>query len=190
MNRRADNPPVSESRTSAIAAAAAVLVGSLWAPWYAIDFSPAARDAVGAQAGQLPGILGDFARQVLTLIPTHIEATAWEVFDKADILLSPARSSRSWPRSSTAWTSPGSPALAAAGTVVVQMIDQPGPNEIVSLKWGAWLALAGALAIVAASRMRSKQPARRADPGAGLDAAVRGPAARLRPGGELRAVLS
>ena len=78
---------MSESRTSAIAAAAAVLVGSLWAPWYAIDFSPAARDAVGAQAGQLPGVLGDFARQVLTMIPTHIEATAWEVFDKADIML-------------------------------------------------------------------------------------------------------
>ncbi len=46
---------------------------------------------------------------------------------------------------------------AAACTVVLQMIDRPGPGEIVSLKWGAWIALAGALAIVGASRMGAKR---------------------------------
>ena len=66
---------MSESRTSAIVAGAAAVAGSLWAPWYAIDFGPQARDAIGRQTGELPGILGDFARERLTLIPMHIEAT-------------------------------------------------------------------------------------------------------------------
>ncbi len=150
---------MSESRTSAIAAAAAVLVGSLWAPWYAIDFSPAAREAVGAQAGQLPGVLGDFARQVVTMLPTHIEATAWEVFEKADVILFACAIVAVMAALIDRMDVAGLAGLVAAGAVVVQMVDRPGPSEVVSLKWGAWLALAGALAIVAASRMRSKQPA-------------------------------
>jgi hypothetical protein len=150
---------VSESRTSAIVAAAAVLIGSLWAPWFALDISPAARDAVSAQAGQLPGVLGDFARQVLTLLPTHIEATAWEVFDKADVVLLVCAIVAVMAALIDRMGVAGLAGAAAAGTVVVQMIDRPGPSEIVSPKWGTWLALAGALAIVGASRMGSKQPA-------------------------------
>ncbi len=155
----ADNTAVSESRTSAITAAAAVLIGSLWAPWYAIDISPAARDAVSGQAGQLPGPLGDFARQVLTLLPTHIEATAWQVFDNADVVLLVCAIVAVMAALIDRVGVAGLAGAAAAGTVVLQMIDRPGPSEIVSLKWGTWLALAGALAIVGASRMSSKQTA-------------------------------
>ena len=150
---------MSESRTSAIAAAAAVLIGSLWAPWYAIDFSPAAREAVGAQAGQLPGVLGEFARQVVTMLPMHIEATAWEVFEKADVILFACAIVAVMAALIDRMDVAGLAGLVAAGAVVVQMVDRPGPSEVVSLEWGAWLALAGALAIVGASRMRSKQTA-------------------------------
>jgi len=30
-------------------------------------------------------VLGELTRQLLTVIPTHIEATGWQVFDKADV---------------------------------------------------------------------------------------------------------
>jgi hypothetical protein len=149
---------VSESRTSAIVASAAVLAGSLWAPWYAIDFTPAARDAAGAQAGRLPGALGDFARQILTLLPTHIEATAWQVFDKADVVLFACAIVAVMAALIDRMDVAGIAGAAAAGTIVLQMADLPGPSELVSLKWGAWLGLAAALAIAGASRMRSERP--------------------------------
>lgn len=154
----ADESKVSESRTSAIVAGAAAVAGSLWAPWYAIDFGPQARSAIGQQTNQLPGILGDFARQMLTLIPTHIEATAWQAFEKADIILFACAIVAVMAALIDRMDVVGIAGGAAACTVVLQMIDRPGPSQIVSLKWGAWLALAGALAIVGASRMASKRP--------------------------------
>ena len=45
---------MNDRRTSVIGAGAAAVAGSLWAPWYAIDFGPAARQAIGAQTNQLP----------------------------------------------------------------------------------------------------------------------------------------
>jgi hypothetical protein len=149
---------MNESRTSAITAGAAVVVGALWAPWYAIDFGPAARSAIGAQAQQLPGVIGEFARQALTLLPTHIEATAWQIFDKADIVLFACAIVAVMASLIDRMDVVAITGLAATGTIVLEMIDQPGPNEIVSLKWGAWVALAGALTIVGASRMPSQRP--------------------------------
>lgn len=150
---------MSESRTSAVLAGAAAVAGSLWAPWYAIDFGPEARNAIGQQTGQLPGVLGDFARQMLTLLPTHIEATAWQAFEKADVVLFACAIVAVMAVLIDRMDVAGIAGGAAAVTVVLQMVDRPGPNEIVSLKWGAWLALAGAVAIVAASRMRSERVA-------------------------------
>jgi hypothetical protein len=148
---------VSDSRTSAIVAGSAAVAGSLWAPWYAIDFGPRARQAIGQQTGQLPGVLGDFARQVLTLLPTHIEATAWQAFEKADVILFACAIVAVMAALIDRMDVAGIAGGAAAITVVLQMIDRPGPSEIVSLKWGAWLALAGAIAIAGASRLRSKR---------------------------------
>jgi hypothetical protein len=150
---------VSESRTSAIVAGAAAVVGSLWAPWYAIDFGPAARGAIGRQTDQLPGVLGDFARQMLTLLPTHIEVTAWQAFDKADVILFACAIVAVMAALIDRMDVVGLAGGAAVCTVVLQMIDRPGPSELMSLKWGAWLALGGALAIVGASRIPSHKPA-------------------------------
>lgn len=155
---------MSESRTSAIVASAAVLVGALWAPWYAIDFSPAVRNAVGAQAGQLPGVLGDLARQMLTLLPAHIEATAWQAFEKADVVLFACAIVAVMAALIDRMDVVAIAGVGAAGTVVLQMVDRPGPHELVSLKWGAWLALAAALAIAGASRMGSRRPVTAAAP--------------------------
>jgi hypothetical protein len=154
----ADDRRVSEARTPVIVAGSAAVVGSLWAPWYAIDFGPGVRGAIGEQTKQLPGVIGDFARQMLTLLPTHIEATAWQAFDKADVILFACAIVAVMAALIDRMDVAGLAGGAAAVTVVLQIVDKPGPNEIVSLKWGAWVALAGALVIVGASRMRSERP--------------------------------
>jgi hypothetical protein len=43
-------------------------------------------------------------------------------------------------------------AAAIAGLVIVHVLDQPGPNEIVAVKAGPWMALAGAAAIAVSAR--------------------------------------
>lgn len=149
---------MSETRTSIVVAGAVAVAGSLWAPWYAIDFGPEAKQAIGQQAGKLPGVIGDFARQMLTLIPEHIEATAWQAFEKADVILLACAIVAVIGALISRMDVVGIAGVAAAATVVIQMVDRPGPSEIVSLKWGPWVALSGALAIVTASRMRSEQP--------------------------------
>jgi hypothetical protein len=136
-----------------------VVAGSLWAPWYAIDFGPRTRGAISAQTDQLPGVIGDFARQMLALLPTHIEATAWQAFEKADVILFACAIVAVMAALIDRMDVVGIAGGAAVCTVVLQMIDRPGPNQIVSLKWGAWLALAGALAIVGASRLTAREPA-------------------------------
>src|ERR1044072_9021649 len=143
----AENARMSETRTSIVVAGAVAVAGSLWAPWYAIDFGPEAKQAIGQQAGKLPGVIGDFARQMLTLIPEHIEATAWQAFEKADIILFACAIVAVMAALIKRMYVAGFAVVAAIATVVLQMIDRPGPAELMSLQWGAWLALAGGVAI-------------------------------------------
>jgi hypothetical protein len=152
---------MNEPRSTAILAGAAAIVAALWAPWYAVDFGPAARDALGRQAGQLPGVLGDLTRQVLTLLPTHIEANAWQALEKGDVVLLVCALAACFAALLARMDVVAIAGTAAAGTVVLLMLDRPGPNSFVSLRWGPWVALAGALLIVGASRFgaRGKAPA-------------------------------
>jgi hypothetical protein len=148
---------VNDKRTFVIGAGAAALAAALWAPWYAFDFGPQAKSALGAQTGQLPGAFGEFTRQLLSLIPTHIEATAWQAFEKADVVLlvcaMVAFAAALLGRMDVAGLAGGG----AAVLTVVQMLDRPLPSPILSLQWGPWLALAGAAAIVGGSRMRPER---------------------------------
>lgn len=146
---------MNESRTAAILAGAAAVVGALWAPWYAVDFSPAVRGAIGARAGQLPGVLGELTRQVLTLLPSHIEANAWQALEKGDVVLLVCALAAAFAALLGRMDVVAIAGLAAAATTVVEMVDRPGPGQIVSLSWGPWVALAGALLVVGASRMRA-----------------------------------
>jgi hypothetical protein len=154
----ADARKMNDARTSVIGAGAAAVAGALWAPWYALNFGPQARGAIGAQTDKLPGAVGDFTRQLLSLIPTRIEATAWQAFEKADVVLlvcaMVAVAAALLGRMDVV-------GLAGGGVVVVTvvaMVDRPLPPEILSLEWGPWLSLVGAAAILAGSRMRSEQP--------------------------------
>jgi hypothetical protein len=149
---------MNESRSTAIFAGAAVVIAALWAPWYAVDFGPAARDAIGRQAGELPGVLGDLTRQMLTLLPTHIEVNAWQALEKGDVVLLVCALAACFAALLARMDVAAIAGAGAAATVVVLMLDRPGPNSFVSLRWGPWVALAGALLIVGASRMRSTRP--------------------------------
>jgi hypothetical protein len=50
-------------------------------------------------------------------------------------------------------------AAAIAGLVLVHVLDQPGPNQIVTVKVGPWVALAGAAAIALSARSQAPAPA-------------------------------
>ena len=150
---------MNSTRTSVIGAGSAAVAGALWAPWYGLSFGPQAKSAIGAQTDKLPGAVGDFTRQLLSMIPTHIEATAWQAFEKADVVLlvcaMVAIAAALLDRMDVVGLAGGG----AAVVTVVSMVDRPLPPEILTLKWGPWLSLLGAAAILAGSRMRAEQPA-------------------------------
>jgi hypothetical protein len=149
---------VNETRTSAIVAGAAVVVGSLWAPWYALDLGPAVRSAASQQIGQLPAGFRDFLTQILAAVPSHLEATAWQVFEKTDVVLFACAIVAVVAALIDRMDIVAFAGAGAAGATVLAMLDRPLPGEIASLQWGAWLGLAGALVIVGASRLDSRRP--------------------------------
>jgi hypothetical protein len=154
---------MTDSRSAAVLFGAVVVVLALFAPWYAIDLSGAARGALAQQTGQLPPVLAELARGVLAVLPDRVVADGWEAFERTDIVLLCCALAAAFAallrRLDVA-------ALAGAGaglTTLVAMVHRPGPgNEIVQvhLQWGAWVALAGAALIVAAALRSAPPPVR------------------------------
>jgi ABC-type transport system involved in cytochrome bd biosynthesis fused ATPase/permease subunit len=150
-----------DSRRIAVLFGAALLIAALFAPWYAISFSDAARDAISQQAGQLPGAFGDFARGLAQLLPERIVANGWQVFERTDIVLLgcalAAAFSALLGRLDVAALAGG----AAVAATLLAIVDKPGPggSAIVSLQWGPWLALAAAALIVVAAKTGRREPA-------------------------------
>jgi hypothetical protein len=141
-------------RTTVVLFAAAVVVAALFAPWYALDFSGAARDAMTEGSRQMPGVLGEFARGLLSVLPDRIVANAWDVFEKTDIALLCCALGAGFAALLERFDVAALAGGAVAGITLVAMLDRPGPGgDIVSLQWGPWLALAAGAAIVAASRL-------------------------------------
>lgn len=141
-----------DTRTALVLLAAAVLVAALFAPWYALDFGGAARDAMLRGTGQLPGPLGEFTRGLLTVLPERLVVNGWQIFERTDVVLLCCALGASFAALLRRFDVAALAGGAAAAMTLVEMLDQPGPGgDIVSLQWGAWLALAGAVAIVAAS---------------------------------------
>jgi hypothetical protein len=140
------------SRSLRLAGAVAV-IASLWLPWYGIAIPDAVRQAVDAQAGQLPQGFADFARGVLAALPHAIQLNGWQAFEGADVaiaLIAVAAGIAALIEIDVRAVLGA--AAAIAGLVVVHILDQPGPNEIVSVKAGPWVALAGAAAIALSAR--------------------------------------
>ena len=155
-----------DSRTIAVLVGAAALVAALFAPWYAIEFGDAARDAISGQAGQLPGSFGEFARGLVALLPERIVASGWQVFERTDIVLLGCALAAAFAallgRLDVAALAGGG----AAAATVLAIVDKPGPGGgIVQLQWGAWAALAAAGLIVVAARMGAPRRAEPTTPG-------------------------
>jgi hypothetical protein len=118
------------------AAGGAVLLIALFLPWYTVA----------------PGQGTVSSRQL----------TGWQAFSVIDILLALAAlvglalaattAVRRTPALPVALGVLGTPiGTLAAILVLVRIVDQPGPNEILDVAAGAWLAFAGALLLVAGS---------------------------------------
>ena len=69
-------------------------MAALFAPWYALDFGGAVRDAMTQGSRPLPGPLGEFARGLLTVLPDRLVVNAWQVFESTDSCCCAARSAR------------------------------------------------------------------------------------------------
>jgi hypothetical protein len=148
-----------DARNLGILLGAAILVGALSAPWYVLDFS-AARSAIGPQTAQLPGVLGDFARELVSALPDRITADGWTAFERNDIVLLFAALAAGLAALLDRHEVSTLIGVAAAGLIVVAMLSRPGgaPEGIISLSWGPWLALGGAALIVVASRLGESEP--------------------------------
>jgi len=154
-----------DMRTQLVLLAAAVVVAALFAPWYAIDLSGVARDTMAQGSRQLPGVLGEFARGLLSVLPERIVANAWDVFEKSDVVLLCCALGAAFAALVERFDVAALAGGAAAATTVLAILDKPGPGgDIVSLQWGAWVALGGALAIVVAARVGAGED-RAAGPG-------------------------
>ena len=156
-----------DTRATLVLLAAAAVVGALFAPWYALDLGGAARDAMTQGTQQLPGAMGEFARGLLSVLPDRIVVNAWDVFEKSDVVLLCCALGAAFAALLGRFEVAALAGGAAAAVTLLAMVDKPGPGGgIVSLQWGPWLALAGALAIVAASRLGAGEE-RGAPPAAG-----------------------
>jgi hypothetical protein len=150
---RPDDARMRDTRTTLVLLAAAAIAGALFAPWYAIDLGGATRDTMAQGSQQLPGVLGEFARGLLSVLPDRIVADAWDAFEKTDIVLLCCALAAAFAALLARFDVSALAGGAAAAATLLAMLDKPGPGgDVVQLQWGPWLALAGALAIVAASR--------------------------------------
>jgi hypothetical protein len=121
-----------------------VLLGSLWLNWYGLD--------VGALAPeQERGTLG-----FLNTFTGPPQATAWQAFSVTDILLAIAAllaigvpltsalaKTTAKPVAFTVLSSCGG--AIAVLLVLYRIVNQPGSNELLAVKAGAWIGLAGAI---------------------------------------------
>jgi hypothetical protein len=176
---------MSDSRAFAVLLGAAVLVASLFAPWYAVDFGGAAREAFTQQAGQLPGGFGEFARGLLSVLPDRIVVNGWEAFERTDIVLLGCGLAAGFAALLGRFDVVSLAGGAAAVTIVIAMVDQPGPagaGELIKLQWGPWLALAAAAAIVVAGRLGARgEAAAVAAPAPSMGGAPAAPTASVWP---------
>jgi hypothetical protein len=119
----------------ALAAGAAHFI-SLFLPWYGID--------VVLAGGP----------------PARFDATAWKSFDVLDAVLcvlallplplaylQGTRDSPTLPSTFSMLATLGG--LLATLLIAYRLLNQPGPNDVVSVRWGAWAGLLSALALTA-----------------------------------------
>ena len=139
---------------AALGSAAVVL--SLWFPWYTLRI-PSTFIIDAEQLSQQFGAFGPLIRQGAELAshlgPIHVNA--WQTFKQADVALAIAGVVAGG-LSLLAYTgrANGTAAIVITGGVVAlvvaayRTVDPPGPSGLLHADWGAFVAVAGALATV------------------------------------------
>ncbi len=143
-------------------AGAVLTLGSLWAPWYRLHLPAALRDLLQQRADAYGPAAGNFMRSLASLLPDSVSGDAWLVFGRTDVVLALLSALVIVTLLAAAGTfgpgigvAGGSAARVAslAGTVaglavVARMIDPPGPNAYLDVRWGAWACLLGCVLMV------------------------------------------
>jgi hypothetical protein len=151
-----------------MSALGAVVLGvSLWLPWYAVHLPEALGRELDRQTQGSPAI-GQLARELIAVIPSGLTVTAWQTFETADVALAACAGIvlSMVVAVSSGTRDPGAAArfalaagTAAAVLVAVKIASPPGPAELLELRYGAWVALAGALLVAAGGLAAGQAPA-------------------------------
>jgi hypothetical protein len=143
-------------------AGAALALLSLWAPWYRVDLD-ALRQALQQQPGFSGTSLGGFVQSIAALLPHSISGDAWQTLHRLDVLVAFASGAAIVALLAAAGSfGPGirvahdaaARVAVAAGAVCAlfvagRLMNPPGPNAIVDVRWGAWACLLGCGLMVA-----------------------------------------
>src|SRR4051812_24968077 len=154
-------------------AGAGAVIGSLWMPWYAIHLQGRLQTVLTEQSTRLPPALSELAKGLVQVLPDNISGTGWQAFEGADILLAggsalvmlaivmAAGAGGAGVRVAPAVA--GRVALGAglvlAGIVLVKIMNPIGPNDLVTVQDGAWLALGGSALMATGGLLASHSPA-------------------------------
>jgi hypothetical protein len=131
---------------------ALLLGGALWLPWYAVHVPETLGRQLGG-SGEVPPLLGQLVREIAAAIPADLTVTAWQAFDVADVLLAvgcahvlfAAVFGAASPDAARKLTL--AVGVAAAALVVLKLASPPGPDGLLEVRYGAWVALGGALLV-------------------------------------------
>jgi len=151
-------------------AGACMALGALWGPWYRVDL-----DALRNALQQRPGIagtqVGGFLQSLMALLPHSVSGDAWEVLHRVDVLVAVSTVLAVLALLATAGTFGSAIDIAgdAAGRLVAaagaasgvfvagRILDPPGPNTYLEVRWGAWACLAGCALMVVGGLMASAE---------------------------------
>ncbi len=151
-------------------AGAGVLLLALFAPWYRVvlppGFADAFRSAVTGTTDPFARALGEvFVAQTDHAIRGGLPVTAWDAFKILDVVLLAAAAGAALLivlSITDRLSRPVDDLVSAAGTLAVggvlfRIIVRPGPSEVLTIGYGAWMALAGAVAIIVGSRLGARE---------------------------------
>lgn len=179
-------------RTGHILALAGAVVAllSLWRPWYEIRIPDSVMQMFGSDGrlGGDPGLLGQLSRSVASSLPSSIAASGWKELEGADLalcvgavavvalVLAVAGAFGAGVRvdQRTAGSAIAVVGAVAVVIVVVHVFHKPGAGspvaDAVKLRSGIWMALAGAVAMLAGGLMaagETGEPRAARSPGSG-----------------------
>jgi hypothetical protein len=156
------------------AAGAALVLVSLWLPWYGIDLPDGLPEGLGSAAPTGPGaeMAESLARGLLAAFEQALVVTGWRAFEVTDVVLALGAGAALLAVGALAAGSSLAPAatgrvLACAGVagtllIAARLVSPPMPADMLSTRAGAWTGLAGAVLVAVGGMLAAGQSAARA----------------------------